>query len=115
MIPSKRKVTTGLFKFVIEKGRSYHTEYFSLRVFSNNSNSLDLARFSVAVSKKVDKKAVGRNILKRRLYKIVEPLLFSAKSGSLCVFFVKKKFNTKETPLVSEEVAATLKKAGVVS
>ncbi|MDO8590628.1 MAG: ribonuclease P protein component [bacterium] len=111
MIPSRRKVTTGLFKSVLEKGRNFNSDSFSLKVFSLGS---DAARFSVVVPKKLEKSAVKRNAIKRRVYSLLRLLLPIAKPGSICTFFIKKKVDTRSLSAVSVEITAALKKSGVI-
>ena len=66
MLPSKRKVTRALFKSVLEKGRSYASEHFSLRVVFLSQG---LTRFAIVVPKKVEKSAVKRNIPADNIFK----------------------------------------------
>ncbi len=113
MIPAKRKVNHGLFEPLIKKGRTYPSEYFSLRVFF--SSTAEPAKFSVVAPKKLEKSAVKRNAIKRRVYSALHPLLPVSKPGSLCAFFIKKKVEARLLPQLSSEIMAALKKAGVVT
>lgn len=57
---------------------------FSVKYRKNISN---ISRFSVVVSKKVEKTAVGRNKLKRRVYSLLQ----KAEKGRIqAIFYLKK-------------------------
>ncbi len=113
MIPSRRKVGHGLFEALMKKGRFYPTEHFSCRVFFSGVGGP--AKFSVVVPKKIEKSAVKRNAAKRRLYAALRPFLPAAKPGSLCGFFLKKKFDGRALPFLALEMAEVLKKAGIIA
>ena len=112
MIPSSRKVGKSLFKSLMEKGKSFYSESFSARVFLSGTS--ELARFSVVVAKKLEKSAVKRNQIKRRTYSLLRPHLATAKIGSLCVFFIKKKIGTKSLPALRIEIETVLRKAKIL-
>ena len=111
MIPSKQKVSTGLFKVVLEKGINFKSESFSLKVLPLAKGT---ARFSVVVPKKIEKSAVGRNTIKRRVYRVIRPILSLAKPGSVCIFFIKRKISLESLPVLSCEVVVALEKTGVI-
>ncbi len=112
MIPSKRKVGKHLFKAVLSKNRSFHSDHFNLKISNIGKNK---AKFSVVVSKKVEKTAVNRNLTKRRVYGVCRPLIKDVVSGTVGVFFVKKSvvgipFNDLEL-----EVKNLISKTGIIS
>ena len=111
MIPSKRKLNTAIFKAVLEKGKNYHTENFSLKVFRYGNND---SRFSVAVPKKLEKSAVKRNTMKRLMYGLLHQLFPIVKQGNLSVFFLRKKINAKFLLLLNNDIKKVLKNAGVI-
>ena len=61
-------------KFLFSRGRTMRNEYFVIRYSPNPRQSMRLA---IIVSKKVDKKAVIRNRIRRRLYELVRKNLLS--------------------------------------
>ena len=73
MLPSGARVTTELFKEVFSKGKVYTTPLFSVRIYENPTLSGPL--FSFVVPKTVHKKAVKRNLLRRRAYSAVQKYL----------------------------------------
>lgn len=59
----------GTIRTVLRTGRVIHTDYFSLKYTTNPR--LRTPRFAVVVSKKVQKSAVGRNRIRRRVYELL--------------------------------------------
>lgn len=92
MLPRERRIPRKLWKSIIEapkeQSKYYSSDNFSLKA----TPSLDSkVRLAVSVSKKVSKKAVVRNRVRRRAYSASAPLLslikpnlylISAKPGS---------------------------------
>jgi ribonuclease P protein component len=112
MISSKRKVNRVLFKPLLEKGRSFHSENFALRVAPLPGGGE--SRFAVVVPKRIEKTAVGRNATKRLFFRVVETILSDVRPGILCVFFLKKRVRTFSFEVLRNEVFAISKKAGVM-
>lgn len=80
------------------------TPHFVLRI---KKNELTHPRVSVVVSKKVDKRAVGRNFLRRQAYTAISPLLPSL-SGYDIVISVKKTGETLSVGAVQQELTPAL-------
>lgn len=59
----------GSLRFVYKNGRAIRTHLVTLKYTKNPRRNLP--RFSVVVSKKVLKSAVGRNRIRRRLYETI--------------------------------------------
>ncbi len=59
----------GSLRYVYKNGKAIRTHLMTLKYTSNPHRSH--SRFSVVVSKKVCKGAVGRNRIRRRLYEII--------------------------------------------
>ena len=73
MISSKNRFHGyGSLKFVYRNGRTVRGPFFATKIISNPKRS-DY-RFAVVVSRKVDKSAVRRNRMRRRLYEAVRSL-----------------------------------------
>lgn len=65
------------FKAVFRKKKSVHGRFFSIHAISNTSG---FARFGVVVSRKVSKRAVQRNRIKRQIresFRLIHPTLSS--------------------------------------
>lgn len=59
----------GSLRYVYKNGRAVRTHLMTLKYVSNPHRKH--SRFSVVVSKKVHKGAVGRNRIRRRLYEVI--------------------------------------------
>ncbi len=66
--------------------RNISTPLFSLKIAKNDQS---LNRFAFIVSKKIDKRAVVRNLLKRRLRSCIEEIFDNIKKGYDFVFYPK--------------------------
>jgi ribonuclease P protein component len=60
------------FQAVFKKGRKSFGNFFSIRY---KENGLDYSRIAVVVSAKVSKRAITRNLIKRRVRVVVKPLM----------------------------------------
>jgi ribonuclease P protein component len=106
MIPKKNKISHLFFKNLLKKGKNINTPYFSLRV---NNHSYGNYRLACVVSRKIARKAVKRNLSKRRFLSI----LFSYKN-ILCpnmsyIFFLKQEILTKnDVENISQEIEKSL-------
>jgi len=69
MLKKRLKLNTSEFKEVFNFGKTTKSPCFVLKT---KENSLPFARFAVAVSKKVSKKAVERNLIRRRFFHAIE-------------------------------------------
>ncbi len=59
----------GSLRYVYKKGIAVRSRTMTVKTTRNKKRSV--SRFSVVVSKKVHKSAVGRNRIRRRLYEII--------------------------------------------
>ena len=78
MLKKSNRLTTKLFPRVIKEGQGFHGKFFSLKLVRarNVSGGTSLGtRFSVAVSKKIDTRAVVRNRIKRRALSVLRKIL----------------------------------------
>lgn len=63
------RLNTSDFKEVFNFGKTNKTSLFLIK---RKNNALGYARFAVVVSKKISKKAVQRNYLKRKFFNIIK-------------------------------------------
>lgn len=85
MPPKQSRLTRAEFQTVWNMGKKTHNPLFTLvkqESFDENSH------FAVVVSKKVCRTAVKRNLLRRKLYPIIQKNLLKSKAS---VIFVAKK------------------------
>jgi ribonuclease P protein component len=114
MIPQKRKVDTGLFPSVLKQGNSISSEHFSLRFL--RVPGVAPSKFSFVVSRKISKKAVERNRLKRHGYAALEITKHPPpKTSIVAIFFAKKNATKLSYQKIKNEVGELLKKAGILN
>ena len=91
MLPKARRLTTRDFKS-LRRGRTVNTAHLALRVFPAGAGG----KVSVVVSSSSYKRAVDLNLLRRRLYAIIEAhtaklqgrtLIVTARKGALGIPF----------------------------
>lgn len=68
MLARKNRVDTPTFKKVLSEGKNHHSKSFSLKFITSGTP----LRFSAVVPKSVEKKAVGRNTLRRKIRTVLE-------------------------------------------
>ena len=81
MLPRKHKVSKNLFNEVFASGKKFRSKNLSL-VYAPYRD----VRCAVVVSKKTEKYAVKRNMLRRKVKACVIPLLPSLESGVYILF-----------------------------
>ncbi len=98
-------------RFSFRKGaprRIFATPLFVIR-YDNNHDQLHC---SVVVGKKVDKRAVVRNRIKRQINEILREILPKDKKFDL-VFFIKRQINDSEPEKTKETIVKALKEINI--
>lgn len=90
---------------------SFHLSSFSLLI---QKNGLLYTRFGFVVSKKVDKRAVVRNTVKRQLRSCIEALQADIAPGFDMLFVIKKAAVTQSTKVLGSQVQAFLQTKGYI-
>lgn len=103
---SKKNRIISFFFNVLGQGNLFHSSLFSVKVTKNKEDKE--FRVSVVVSKKVAKKAVERNLLKRRFLSVIKNNETYLKQGFLYVFYVKKEAQAVNFNLLEKEIASIL-------
>ena len=70
----------------------------------------DSKKFGFVISKKISKKAVDRNKIKRRLTEVIKKYLNDFEKGIRIVFLAKKEILGKNIREIEEEIKKCLKK-----
>jgi len=78
-------------------------------------NNLDYPRFGFVISKKIDKRAVVRNSLKRKLSASVEEIFDRIDGGRDFVFYPKSRIIDLDTGEVKKEIENMFKKEGFLN
>jgi ribonuclease P protein component len=103
MLPKKNRLTRAQFDHYFKNGRRHHSEICTL-IFHASPHF----HTSVVVGKKVYKKAVDRNKLRRRVYALVRTYLLH--KTSVCIVLVKPKVSSIPYTRAKEELITLLKK-----
>jgi len=87
-------------------GTSFNTRFFILKV---SKSKLSYSRFGFVVSGKIDKRAVVRNSLKRKIRSCLEQNFKKIKPGYNMLFILKKEAVNKSAEELCLEVNSVLK------
>ena len=104
MLPKNNRIPRKLFKPLLESRTFFNSPHFSLRVADAKT-----VRLAVSVSKKVSKKAVVRNKIRRRVYGAVVHLVPSL-SKRFFLLIAKSGAEKVQGRLLKSELAELLKK-----
>lgn len=99
-------------RFRLPRPLVFTTPLFTLRV---TQNTLSYNRYGFVVSKKVDKRAVVRNRVKRQLRACIEHALYDIKSGYDMLFFINREAVEKTTEAVDVVLRNLLRKEKFLS
>ncbi len=97
----KKKYRLGS-KTKIKFEKFFSSSFYSLKTSKNN---LSYNRYRFVVSKKIDKKAVVRNKIKRMLNSCMENIFGEVKTGYDMIFIAKKEINS----IVSQDLCLNIK------
>lgn len=97
-----------------KKGKIFQDKLFGLIVADQLPGAAANSRFAFIVSKKISKKAVQRNRIRRILSEQVRLLLPKIKPGFDNIFLVKKDILGKTSADVGREVKEILVKTGTI-
>lgn len=93
---------------VFKKGRTLNSEFFRIKYLFDDGGS---KKFGVSVSSKVFKRAVERNLVRRRLSETIRKNLSRIKPGLKAVIAVKKDILTQDKRRVEEALLEELARA----
>ncbi|MEK7614343.1 MAG: ribonuclease P protein component [Patescibacteria group bacterium] len=110
MIPKGQRVKRALFPGVLKSGKAFFSERLTLRVSSGDSGK---NKFSFVTPKTVSKKAVERNLLRRRGYAAVSKINNRINPGHIFIFSFKKGTGIVPYKEIEEDVVFLIKKAGL--
>ena len=87
------------------------TPFFIIRIAQNG---MDYNRYGFVVPKKVDKRAVIRNTIKRRIRNCIEEMEKNLQKGNDMLFFLKKEAINQERAVFYEVLEKQLKTKGIL-
>lgn len=94
------------FSEIKNKGRVLYSPFFGFLIYKEND---DLKKFGFIVSKKISKKAVDRNKIRRVLSEIVRKNLDKFENGTRVVFLTKQEILGKKMAEIEKEVERFMK------
>lgn len=106
MLKRKHRLPRGI---EFAKKQPFFSPLFTLRV---KDNELGVSRFGFIVSKKVEKRAVLRNRIKRQIRNCMEKNLDAILTGKDMLFVLKKESKEKSKDEFCRETLNVLKKRG---
>lgn len=100
-IRSKRE-----FLEIKNKGRVLYSPLFGFLIYKKDDN---LKKFGFVVSKKISKKAVKRNQIRRRLSEIIRNKIEKVENGTRIVFLTKQEILNKKKAEIEKEIDKFIK------
>jgi ribonuclease P protein component len=73
MLPKHLRLQSNMIPTIARRGKLFSNEYFDLRVWWDDK--LDYPKFAISISIKIDKRAVVRNRIKRKLRSVIQELV----------------------------------------
>ena len=98
------------FQNLFSNGTTYNYQFLYFRVARN---SLHQTRFGFIVSKKVSRKAVVRNKIKRKLRAVIRDKLPMMKEGFDVAVVVKKSFQMDDFKRIEQVITVLLSNSGI--
>lgn len=112
MLPQKKRVERTIFPETLQRGKSGYSPFLNLKCIKRDD--AEESKFSFVVSKAVAKKAVQRNLLRRRGYSIIKDNQAKIRDSFTCIFFFKKESNALSFKELEKDILFLLKKADVL-
>ncbi len=106
MLPKNKRVTKDTFQTIMEKGSILHGSFFMFRYIKDSIPS-----YAFIAPKKIAKRAVLRNSLRRKGYNILR--FYNLKLGS-GLFFYKKEALNAHTLDIKNDIENILKRSKII-
>jgi ribonuclease P protein component len=104
MLAKKNRVPRTRFQKITQyRGRVFHTQHCSICVYQKTSRSNKAV--AIVVSKKVEKRAVYRNKIRRRLYTLMQ---VAGKESQTYIIFCKKNIDRISYATLMQEIQNAL-------
>ncbi len=115
MFPKSHRIDARTHRILqVQKGNHFSSDHISLKITRNSEAVFPKSKFSVVVSKKIEKTAVLRNRSRRRVYPIIKNILGKDLTKPYTfVFFIQKSISTVRLAQLKEEIDFLLKKARI--
>ncbi|HRH24804.1 MAG TPA: ribonuclease P protein component [Candidatus Paceibacterota bacterium] len=107
MLPSKKRLNRSLFEQLLSFP---HKKTVFNNIGTLKYKKAENPRFSIVISSKVEKRAVYRNLLKRRIYSVLSLFIKENDSRIEGVFYISKNATNLNFPELKKSVYELLKK-----
>lgn len=114
MLPKKERVKRSEFDYILKNSKKFSSNHLLLYVAKISKGGLDKSKFSFSASKKISKKAVVRNRLRRRGYSIISKMRKEIKNGFYYFFIYKGDPQNISFKILEEEIRGLLFNSGVL-
>jgi len=102
MLKKAQRITSSrLISLLFKKGKVYKNKAFIIRFLPSLYNN---PQFAVIVSKKVDSKAVGRNLIKRRVSELIRLNLNQLPSPIVALVMIKSSVTPYSYSILKQEI-----------
>ena len=113
MLSKPHRTPRALFGNVLKKSKQFHSPHFTLRV-SFLPREEKVSKFSFVTPASVSKKAVERNLLRRRGYAVIRKNLDKIKTPCLGGFFSKKGAASLKFQELEKEITDLLRQSNLI-
>lgn len=110
MLPKSNRLTKSAFKLVMDKGIAHHSPIAVLKILKTHGKH----GFSVSVSKKVSKSAVGRNKIRRRIYSIIKDYRDKIQDGISVLILMKVGSEKLSFDEITKQIESIFVKSGIL-
>lgn len=111
MLARKNRIPTKEFPSFKDKGIRFVSGLFSGTLYKTTAKT----QISVVVSKKTAKTAVARNLLRRRFYSTISPLVKRISKGTRLVFYPNTEAIKAPFPTIRAEIEEVFQKNKIIS
>jgi ribonuclease P protein component len=102
MLSRSKRIPRKEFEHIIRNGRRYFSDHFVL--YAEKTPLKDHSFFSFSVSKKIFKRAVDRNLYRRRGYSVANKFFKNIKPGYFLFFSYKKGGHEQKLNISQKEI-----------
>ncbi len=111
MLTKRNRLTKKEFRTVSQKGKISRGDFLILRF---RRNDLGVTRANFVISKRIERKAIGRNQIRRWLSEVFRNSLENTKKGFDLIFFARKEIKGRNFQEISKDLQETLRDAGLL-
>jgi ribonuclease P protein component len=107
MLPKKYKLKKDKdFKRIFRKGKEYQGNFLKIKLLKND---LQVNRFAIVIGVKISKKAVQRNLIKRRIEETIHANLNNFQNGWDMIILPQREILDKNYQEIKESLMELLK------